>query len=161
MEDKKQYLTRAGYQKLQRELEILLSEESEEVAELLAEAREDEQGEEAMFYESRIEKERLDDRIAYLRYVLANATIVDHDEDPEHISPGNRVTVYDKDEKEEVVFDLLGGAEVAAGRHGVSIEAPVGQALLGHKVGDTVKVDVPDGVVRYKIRKIEWIPDED
>jgi len=161
MEEKKHVLTRSGYDKLQVELEKLLSEESGEVAEKLAEARENEAGEEAIFFETMVEKERLDERIAYLRYVLANATIVDHDDDPEHVSPGNRITVYDKDEKEELIFDLLGSAEVTSGRQGVSLDSPVGKALLGHAVGDTVKVEVPDGVVKYKIRKIELIPDLD
>lgn len=159
MEEKKHVLTRSGYDKLQVELEKLLNLESGEVAEKLAEARENEASEEAVFFETMVEKERLDERIAYLKYVLANAQIVDRDDDPDHVSPGNRVTVYDKDEKEDLVFDLLGSAEVTAGRQGVSLDSPVGQALLGHAVGDTVKVDVPDGVVRYKIRKIEVIPD--
>ena len=161
MAEKTYVLTRAGYDKLQRELNILVSEESEEVAQLLADVREDEQGEEAVFFDAMIEKERLDERISYLQRVLARAEIIESDSDPDVVSVGNRVTVYDMDEKEKLDFDLLSSEEIAYGRSGVSTESPVGKALLGHKVGDKVTVDVPAGEVRYKIREIGWIPDED
>lgn len=157
----KPILTRTGYQKLQRELEILLSEDTQEVAELLADARDDEQGEEAVFFDIMVEKERLQERIGYLKRLLANAVVVDQDQDPDRVSPGNRVTVRDLDEDEEIVFDLIGSAEVAMGRRGVSIVSPVGKALLGHKIGERVEVEVPAGTSRYKILKIEMIPDED
>ncbi len=154
-------LTKAGYARLQRELDTLLGEESQEVAELLADVHEDEAGEEATFYEALMTKERLDERIAYLRSILARAEVLEDDPDPDAVSPGNRVTVWDYEYEEEVVFDLYSSAEIAhAGRQGVSLSSPVGKALLGKKVGDVVEVKVPDGVARYKIRKIEPIPDD-
>lgn len=152
-------LTRAGYKKLELELETLLTHDSAEVAEQLADAMEDaDTGEEATFYDAILSKERLQQRIAELRRILARATIIDEDPDPERVSPGNRVIVWDVAEKEEAFFDLLGSQEIAHGRQGVSIESPVGKALLGHQVGDTVEIQVPMGTVRYEIRKIELIP---
>jgi len=162
MTDDRIILTRAGYDKLQEELTQLEGEESDEVAALLVEAHEDEEGEEATFYEAQMAKERLADRIAYVKMVLSRAEIIDEDPDPDSVSPGNRVTVYDFEEKEETVFDLLAGAEIAtARRRGVSVDSPVGKALLGHKIGEVVEVEVPAGVMRYEIRKIEMIPDGD
>lgn len=161
MAERKILLTRKGFEKLQRELNILTSEGSMQVAEMLADAREDDQGEEAVFFDAMVSKERLDERIAHLQTVLARAEVIDADADPDTITPGNRVTVYDTSEKEEFAMDLLDSEEITIGRRGVSLDSPVGQALLGKHVGDKVKVEVPDGVVTYKVRKIEMIPDED
>lgn len=160
MAERRILLTRTGYEKLQRELNILTSEENSKVAEMLADAREDDQGEEAVFFDAMISKERLDERVAHLQNVLARAEVIDADEDPDTVTPGNRVTVYDTSEKEEFTMDLLDSEEITLGRRGVSLDSPVGRALLGKHVGDKVKVEVPDGVVTYKIRKIDLIPDE-
>lgn len=160
MAERRIKLTRQGHEKLQRELYILTNEENSKVAEMLAEAREDDQGEEAVFFDAMVSKERLDERVAHLQNVLARAEIIDADEDPDTITPGNRVTVYDTAEKEEFTMDLLDTEEITHGRRGVSLDSPVGQALLGKGVGDRVKVEVPDGVVTYKVRKIEMIPDD-
>ena len=159
MAERRILLTRAGYEKLQRELNVLTSEENAKVAEMLADARGDDQGEEAVFFDAMISKERLDERVTHLQNVLARAEVIDVDEDPNTITPGNRVTVYDTSEKEEFVMDLLDTEEITHGRRGVSLEAPVGRALLGKQVGDKVKVEVPDGIVTYKVRKIDMIPD--
>lgn len=160
MAERRIRLTRLGYQQLQRELNVLTSEENSKVAEMLAEAREDDQGEEAVFFDAMVSKERLDERVSHLQNVLARAEIIDTDEDPETITAGNRVTVYDTAEKEEFTLDLLDTEEITHGRRGVSLDAPVGKALLGKKVGERVKVEVPDGVVTYKVRKIEMVPDD-
>ena len=160
MTERRIRLTRQGYQKLQRELNVLTSEENSKVAEMLAEAREDDQGEEAVFFDAMISKERLDERVSHLQNVLARAEIIDADDDPNMITPGNRITVYDTSEKEEFMMDLLDTEEITHGRRGVSLDSPVGRALLGKKVGARVKVKVPDGIVIFKVRKIEMIPDE-
>lgn len=161
MAERRIQLTRQGYHKLQRELQILNDEENTKVAEMLAEAREDDQGEEAVFFDAMISKERLDERVSHLQNVLARAEIIDANEDPDVITPGNRVTVYDSAEKEEFSLDLLDTEEITHGRRGVSLDSPVGKALLGKKVGDRVKVEVPDGLVTYKVREIEMIPDDE
>lgn len=161
MAERRIRLTRMGHEKLQRELFILTNEENSKVAEMLAEAREDDQGEEAVFFDAMVSKERLDERVAHLQNVLARAEIIDADEEPDSITPGNRVTVFDTAEKEEFTLDLLDTEEITHGRRGVSLDSPVGQALLGKSAGDRVKVEVPDGVVTFKVRKIEMIPDDD
>ncbi len=160
MAERRILLTRQGQQKLQRELNILTSVENSKIAEMLAEAREDDQGEEAVFFDAMVSKERLDERVSHLQNVLARAEIIDADEDPNTITPGNRVTVYDSSEKEEFTLDLLDSEEITHGRRGVSLDSPVGKALLGKKVGDRVKVQVPDGLVTFRVRNIEMIPDD-
>ena len=160
MAERRILLTRQGHHMLQRELNILTSVENSKVAEMLAEAREDDQGEEAVFFDAMVSKERLDERVSHLQNVLARAEIIDADADPSTITPGNRVTVYDSAEKEEFALDLLDSEEITHGRRGVSLDSPVGKALLGKQVGDRVKVEVPDGLVTYKVRQIEMIPDD-
>jgi transcription elongation factor GreA len=149
-------LTPNGYEQLQRELEDLLA-QSKEVAEQMADVHDDtEFGEEATYHDVMANKERLDARIAHIRRVLQLAQVIgEEDPNPTRVDPGEHVTVWDFSEGEEVVFHLLGSEEVARGLPGISIESPVGRALLGRKVGDVVEVEVPDGKAKYAIRKIE------
>jgi transcription elongation factor GreA len=152
-------LTRAGYEKLARELNYLLHEGREEAAEQLNDAGSDTDiAEEETFREAANNKSMLEARITQLKHTLANAEIVDEDPDPTSASPGDRVIVWDHQEKAEVTFDLLGGAEIAMGRrHGVSVDSPVGKALLNRHIGETVEVDIPDGKAKYTIRRFEKI----
>lgn len=152
------FLTRIGYERLERELQTLINEETVEMAERMAEVREDgDFTEDQAFFDALTEKNLLDERIARLQSILQRATIIEGDLDPDAVSPGDRVTVRDLDTKEDLVFELLSGAELTAGRRGVSMGSPVGRALLGKKVGDRFEVRVPDGVTRYKVIAIEFI----
>ncbi|MFN8371903.1 MAG: GreA/GreB family elongation factor [Anaerolineae bacterium] len=161
-ENERIVLTRAGYDKLERELKYLLTEGREEAAEQLSEAGDDTDiAEEETFREAANQKSMLEARIVQLKATLANAEIIDEDPDPSTASPGDRVIVWDHQEKEEVIFDLMGGAEIAMGRrHGVSVDSPVGKALLGKHVGESVEVNTPDGKVKFTIRRFEDIPSE-
>lgn len=162
MSDDEIVLTRAGFRKLERELDNLLTVEMKEMAERLADVTDDtEPSEEVTFSEALEEKNRLEERIARLRYILARATVIDEDPDPDKASPGDRVIVRDEDTGEELTFDLLGGHEVAHGRRGVATDSPVGKALLGKGVGASIQVKVPDGMVHFTILALEDIPDED
>ena len=149
-------LTPTGYDQLQRDLEDLLD-QSKEVAEQMADVHDDtEFGEEATYHDVMAAKERLDQRIAHLRGVLQRAEVIsDEDPDPTRVNLGEKVTAWDFSAKEEVEFQLLSSEEVANGLSGISTESPVGRALLGRRVGDVVEVEVPDGKVKYAIRKIE------
>jgi transcription elongation factor GreA len=148
-------LTAAGYDRLSRELKLLEEMQSGEIAEV-AEAFDDTDfGENAAFYDAVFDKDRLLDRIRNLRHVLARAEVIEEDPDPNRVSPGNHVTVWDLEENEELTFTLVSAEEVTHGVRGVSIESPVGKALLGHRVGDVVEVKVPDGLVSYTIRAID------
>lgn len=157
MSEEKYVLTRSGYERLERELQTLRELQASEI-EQVAEAFDDTDfGENAAYYDAVTDKDRVAARIAHLERVLSRAEIVEGDSDPEHVTPGNRVTVWDPEEEEEIIFDILSSEEVAYGLKGISTESPVGKALLGHAVGDTVEVEVPAGVFRYQVRKIEVI----
>ncbi|GAB1420340.1 transcription elongation factor GreA [Anaerolineales bacterium] len=152
------HLTPSGYNKLKQKLAGLIEVDLREANEQIQEMKTEQQSEDAIFFDVMVEKERIEEKIQYLENVISNANIMTQDENPELVSPGNRVIAYDMDEKEDIEMDLIGSAEKALGLDGVSVKSPVGQALLGHKVGDKVEVEVPMGKVRFKIKKILMIP---
>lgn len=155
-------LTRAGYEKLQRELNLMLTEEAGEMAERMTEIRsEGDFSQDTAFFDAMTDKNILDERVAYLQHILHHAQVLEGDLDPDSATPGDRITVKDMDTKEKFDLDLISGVELAYGkRRGVSLGSPVGKALLGKKVGDVVEVNVPDGMVRYKILSMSIIPEE-
>ncbi len=158
MAEERFFLTRAGYDALKRELEALKSRDQQQLADYASTLwTSDPSPEEAAFVEAKVTKERTDERIGYLTLVLEHAEFIDEDPDPLRVDPGERVTVWDLDAREERQFTLVGSAEAIAGLEGVPIDSPMGKALLGHRVGDVVEVEVPDGKARYVIRKIEHI----
>ncbi len=166
MADEQFILTPAGYERLQSEIGALEAELAERRA-TLAEGEDDRDNmsgnDEGAFFETKTNMENLTEKINHLRFVLQRAEIRTEDANPRKIDPGERVVVWDVDAREELTFDLLSAPEVQStytvddGGRNIAIDSPVGQALLGHKVGDVVTVEVPDGKVRYAIRKIEEI----
>ena len=153
-------LTRQGYEDLERELKALEQEYRESFEEFVdVNVSNDPTPDEGAYFEARTRKEFVEQQIDYLRDVLKRAQIIEEDPDLKTVDPGDRVTVWDFEQNNETVFDLVGDSpEVIYGREGISIESPVGQALLGRLVGDVIQVETPDGKVRYCIRKIERIP---
>jgi transcription elongation factor GreA len=159
-ENERVVLTRAGYEKLQRELNYLETEgRSEATEQLLNDAGTNTNvAEEETFRDAADQISMLEARITQLKHILADAEIVDEDPDPNTASPGDRVIVWDHQEKVELTFDLLGGAEIAMGRRqGVSVDSPVGRALLDRRIGETIEVETPDGKAKYTIRRFEEI----
>jgi|SRR5215204_5217680 transcription elongation factor GreA len=71
------------------------------------------------------------------------------------VSIGSTVVVADLEEDEEITYTLVGPGEIDARKGKISIQSPVGRALDRRGVGDTVEVEVPAGVVRYRIERIE------
>ncbi|MFW5691020.1 MAG: GreA/GreB family elongation factor [Chloroflexota bacterium] len=162
MSDDAVYLTRAGYERLKRELDLLTTVETMEMAERMAAVREEADfAQEPAFFDAMSDKNLLDERIARLRAILQRAEIIEGDLDPESATPGDHITVKDLDTGEELDLHLLSGAEIALGQRGVSLGSPVGRALLGKKVGETLEVKVPDGITRYKVISIEAFKSED
>jgi transcription elongation factor GreA len=150
-------LTRQGYERLMREFESLI-ERRDTYAEQLFDIRREaglQPDDEATEYEARVQKEYLDQRIARLRDVLERAEVLDEDPDPQRIDLGDYVVLWDIEAREEFCFELRSSEEVSYLGSGVSVESPVGAAILGHRIGDVVEVEAPDGIVRYMVRRIE------
>ena len=87
--------------------------------------------------------------------MLKNVKVLDEDElSNEHVGIGSKVKALDLEYNEEVIYQIVGSTESdpMAGR--ISDESPVGQALLGHKVGDIVEVEAPVGILKFEILDI-------
>ncbi|MEL6309898.1 MAG: GreA/GreB family elongation factor, partial [Chloroflexota bacterium] len=95
-------------------------------------------------------KKRLEERLANLVDVLHNAEIIESN-DPNIINIGDRVVLLDMEFDEEMTLDLVDGAEVNGERRAITVDSPVGRAVMGREVGDIVKVKVPDGTAKYKV----------
>lgn len=157
MADKKTILTYAGLKALEEELENLKVVKRKEVAAKIKEAREQgDLSENAEYDAAKDEQRDIEGRIEEIEKILKNAEVVVEDEvDFDKINIGCSVLVYDKEFDEEIQFKIVGSTEANSLQGKISNESPVGQALLGKKVGDEIQVETQAGVMEYKVLKIE------
>lgn len=157
MADKKTILTYAGLKALEKELENLKVVKRKEVAAKIKEAREQgDLSENAEYDAAKDEQRDIEARIEEIEKILKNAEVVVEDEvDFDKINIGCSVLVYDKEFDEEIQFKIVGSTEANSLQGKISNESPVGQALLGKKVGDEIEVETQAGVMEYKVLKIE------
>lgn len=157
MADKKTILTYAGLKALEEELENLKVVKRKEVAAKIKEAREQgDLSENAEYDAAKDEQRDIEARIEEIEKILKNAEVVVEDEvDFDKINIGCSVLVYDKEFDEEIQFKIVGSTEANSLQGKISNESPVGQALLGKKVGDEIQVETQAGVMEYKVLKIK------
>lgn len=156
-EVKKKLMTYAGLKALEDELENLKVVKRKEVAEKIKEAREQgDLSENAEYDAAKDEQRDIEARIEELENILKNAEVVDEDEvDLGKINVGCTVTVFDIEFDEEMEFKIVGSTEANSLEGKISNESPVGQALIGKKVGDVVDVETQVGVIQYKVLDIK------
>lgn len=157
MEAKKKLLTYAGLKALEDELENLKVVKRKEVAGKIKEAREQgDLSENAEYDAAKDEQRDIEARIEEIEKILKNAEVVVEDEvDLATISVGCKVKVYDVEFEEEIEFKIVGSTEANSLEGKISNESPVGKALIGAKKGQTVQVEMPSGVMEYKVLEIE------
>jgi transcription elongation factor GreA len=148
------YLTKEGFEKLQKELDYLRSEKRNEVAIRLREALEDgELIENAELEAAKNEQSFVEGRIKELEILLSNAHLIDESMKSDMIQVGSKVKVkeegYDAEE-----YVIVGAAEADPRLGRISNESPLGQALLNKKAGDKVKVEAPGGEFEIEILSI-------
>lgn len=151
------YLSKEGFEKLEAELKDLKTRGRREVAEDIAEARSKGDLSENAEYDAAKEAQGyLEDRISKLESVLANSRILDaKDLDLSKVRVLTKVTILNKKTNKEMQYTLVSAneADFAAGK--ISVESPIGKALIGHEIGDVVQVNVPAGTLELEIKKIE------
>lgn len=149
-------LTSQGVKEIEEKLEYLKTEKRSEIAEQIKIARDfGDLSENAEYDEAKNEQARVEVEIARLEKMLRSAMIIDDEElDVTTVSVGTTVKVYDKEFKEEIEYQIVGSAEVNLEKNKISNECPVGEALIGHKVGEKVSVKAPGGTVVLEIRDI-------
>ena len=156
MEEKKNLLTYAGLKKLEEELHDLKVVKRKEVAGKIKEAREQgDLSENAEYDAAKDEQRDIEARIEEIEKILKNAEVVVEDEvDLDKINVGCTVKVFDITFDEEMEFKIVGSTEANSLVGKISNESPVGQALIGKKVGDTVSVETQAGEIKYKVLEI-------
>ena len=157
MADKKHILTYTGLKQYEDELQDLKVNKRQEIAQKIKEAREQgDLSENAEYDAAKDEQRDIEARIEELEKILKNAEVVVEDEvDLDKINIGCQVKILDIEYSEELDYKIVGSTEANSLKGKISNESPVGKALIGHKVGDTVEVETPAGVFAYKILEIQ------
>ena len=157
-ENKKNLLTREGLKKYEDELQELKVVKRKEVSQKLKEARaQGDLSENAEYDAAKDEQRDIEARIYELEQLLKNVEVVDVDSDEgdgKKIAFGYTVKLLDKELKEEMVVTIKGASEADSLNGSISNESPLGKALIGAKKGETVSVEAPVGVIKYKVLDI-------
>lgn len=152
-------LTAEGLERLTKELERLRTEGRERVAERLHRAFEDGQDDDfvdnAELEAARNEQSFLEGRIQELEDILKNYQLIDDSGEVDIVRVGSYVTVSEEGVEEDETYHLVGAAEADPVDGKISNESPLGKALLGSKIGDVVRVNAPNGVIEFRVVKIE------
>ena len=151
-------MSKAGYQKLKDELENYEHVEWPAIVKEIEIARaHGDLSENAEYQYAKDKQGILDAKIRQIKDKLARAEIIEEGElQGDTAAFGARVDVKNVDTDAEQTYYLVGPEETDVLEGKISIASPVGQALIGHKVGEKVEVQTPGGVRRLEIMAIEW-----
>lgn len=151
-------LTKESFDALQEELKRLIREERPKVIQDIAEARaHGDLSENAEYDAAKHRQSFIEGRISELQDKLSRAYVVDLTNlKPDKVVFGATVTLYDTATEEEITYKIVGEDEADLKVAKISCTSPVGKALIGHKLDDTVKVKVPSGLKEYEIIDIKY-----
>jgi transcription elongation factor GreA len=148
------YVTRDGLKKLEEELEYLRTIKRAEVAQRLHDAMgEGDIDENAEYDDAKNEQSFVEGRILTLEAMIKNAVIIQEGKHRDQVVLGSTVTIVE-DGGEPETYHLVGSAEADPRKGRISNESPLGKSLLGKRVGDTVTVSAPAGVLSFQIISI-------
>ncbi len=150
------YLSKAGRIKLEGELKQLkFTERPTIVAEIKRCMEMGDLSENAEYHAAKDAQKVIEGKIAELEDKLSRVLSVDTDKIPkDKVYLFAKVVVKDQSDGEEILFTIAPPDEADPDEDIISVKSPIGQALLGKKVGDVVKVNVPVGVIKYEIMSI-------
>lgn len=157
MQEKKNIITYESVKKYEEELHDLKVVKRREVAQKIKEAREQGDLSENAEYDAAMDEQRdIEARIEKLEKILKNAEVVDEDEvDTGVVSIGCVVKIRDLEFKEDFEYKIDAPTEANPLKGIISYESPIGAALLGKKVKDTITVEAPAGELKFKILDIQ------
>jgi transcription elongation factor GreA len=154
--DKEIILTRDGLKKLEDELDELKSVHRREVNERIRQAKEfGDISENAEYEDAKQEQAFVEGRVLKVESMIRNARIIDQSDfvaDAVHL--GATVKIREMSANKPHEFTIVGSAEADPKNQRLSNESPLGAALMGHKHGETIDVNTPRGVMKYKIESI-------
>jgi len=150
-------LTRAGYEKLFKDLDYLKKDKRKKLSKAIGEARAHGDIGENAEYDAAKEAQGLNEkRIAELEDKLSRARIIDDEDIPkDRVLIGATVTLKDLDTQEVISYTLVSEIESDYAEGKISLISPIGAALLNHREKEIVEIKVPAGILKYEILKIE------
>lgn len=150
------YLTPEGKADLERELHELINVRRPDLAQKLKEAVADgDLKENANYHDAKEKQAFIEGRIQYLENILRSAKIIANDGRTDMVRIGSTVTIREVGTDEDETFMIVGAAEASPRDGKISQVSPIGAALLGHKKGEKVKAETPNGPIVFEIRKIK------
>jgi len=157
MASKQIIVTDEGLQKLKDELSFLKDVKRKEVVEAIRVALSfGDLSENSEYDEAKNEQAKVEGRIAELEEMLLNVTVIDDSQvNTSEVNVGATVKVWDESWDEEVEYAIVGSTEADPLMNKISDQSPIGMALIGAKVGDTVEAETPGGMVKLKILSID------
>ncbi len=149
-------ITKKGYENLKAELDRLRKVERPKNIQDIAEAREHgDLRENAEFKAAKERQQFIDTRMAELEYKLGDAHVIEVTAGmSETVVFGATVRLLNLESEEEKSYRLIGQEEADLKNGSISVQSPIGRALIGHRVGDIVKVNRPAGMIEYEIQEI-------
>lgn len=153
---KTHYVTEEGLKKLREELDYLVNVKKKEIAQRLKEAIEyGDLSENTEYQIAKSDQAMTEVRIAELEEEVKNAQIIDHKKKKTTIEIGSTIKVQNMTDKDPAeVYTIVGHTEANPMENRISNESPIGAAMLGRAVGDTITVKVPAGTYEYKVLEI-------
>lgn len=150
------YLTVEGLNKLKDELNYLKEVKKRELSKAIGEAREHgDLRENAEYHAAKEEQGHVETKIRLLESQIAMARLIEEENLPDNIvCIGTRVKLINLDNNLEFFYQLVSPVEANFNSGKISILSPVAKGLLGKKVGDIAEINVPAGLLRYKILHI-------
>ena len=152
-----EYLTKEGLEKIKSELHDLKYKKRPAISQKVGSARElGDLKENAEYHAAREELSLVETKIHQLQERLGNARVIDEKDIPsDKVYILTTVELKDIEFNETVEYTLVSAAEADFNNNKISIESPIGKALLGKSKGDKVSVQVPAGVLNYEILEIK------
>ncbi len=157
--NKQNFLTLQGKQKLEMELHQLVTVDREAIKQSIAEARAlGDLSENAEYQVAKEKQSHLEGRIQYLQSVLASSQVIDPSKGSgDKIIFGATIKVYDLNKEEEITFQIVGQEEADTQKGKISFLSPLGKAMIGKSVGDSVVVQAPKGNLEYEVQEILFV----
>ena len=156
-EDKRNIMTEEGLRTLQEQLDFLVGVRRNEVAHKIEVARGfGDLSENAEYDEAKKEQGQLEEEIARLTKIISTAVVVSENEiSTDKVSVGTTVKVQDLATGDVYEYAIVGAEEADPYEDKISNESPVGAALMGSVVGTVLDIEVPMGMLKYKVLEIK------
>ncbi|MBI2844796.1 MAG: transcription elongation factor GreA [Armatimonadetes bacterium] len=149
-------LTATGLKKIEQELELLRTVHRKRVAERIRDSKQfGEFSENAEYEDAKMEQAFVEGRIEDLTKILMHAHVIEDDEVlTDRVGIGSIVKVRDLETSDEWEYTIVGSVEANPAEDKISNESPVGEALIGRKIGDLIQVEIPAGIAHYEVTGI-------